>query len=151
MYFSRNIIRTHGVLLTLLLLVVCGSRLAFADQNYSQQVFFENSLSPRSYFYSSGTVSAPSTLTLIDGKVPIETATFISGPNALDLQWQSMPNGGWDAELNLYVWRYRTVEFPGSPLFLWLYTKDGMRASDLPKIALRSTEDGHSASLSMGD
>src|ERR1700677_7541 len=108
MYFRLSIIRTHGVLLTLLLLVVCGSRLAFADQNYSQQVFFENSLSPGSYFYSSGTVSAPSTLTLVDKRIPIETTTFISGPNALDLRWQSMPKGGWDAELNLYVWRDRT-------------------------------------------
>src|SRR6202453_376692 len=116
MYYRRNLIRTNVDLLTLFFLFVCGSRLAFADQNYSQQVFFENSLSPRSYFYSAGNVSAPSSLTLIDGKVPIETATFISGPNALDLQWQSMPNGGWDAELNLYIWRDRIVDFPGNTL-----------------------------------
>jgi hypothetical protein len=151
MYFRLSIIRTHGVLLTLLLFVVCGSRPVFADQNYSQQVFFENSLSPRSYFYSSGTVSAPSTLTLIDGKVPIETATFISGPNALDLQWQSMPNGGWDAELNLYIWRDRIVDFPGNTLFFWLYTKDVMQAADLPRIALRSMGNGHTATLPVGD
>ena len=59
---------------------------AWADQNYSQQVFFENSLSPATYFYSSGRASAPSTLRLMDGKLPIETSTFVSAPNALELQ-----------------------------------------------------------------
>ena len=33
--------------------------IARADQNYSQQVFFENSLSPGSYFYSQGRVVPP--------------------------------------------------------------------------------------------
>jgi len=145
MYFRLNAMCTPAVLLVFCSLVV------FADQNFSQQVFFENSLSPRNYFYSSGTVSAPSALTLVDGKIPIETATFISGPNALDLQWQSMPNGGWDAELNLYVWRDRTIDFPGNTLFLWLYTKDAMQAADLPRIALRSINNGHTATIPMGD
>jgi exo beta-1,2-glucooligosaccharide sophorohydrolase (non-reducing end) len=151
MYLRLNAIRTHAALFMFFWVAVCGSRLAFADQNYSQQVFFENSLSPRSYFYSSGTTSAPSSLTLVDGKLPIETTTFISGPNALDLQWQSMPNGGWDAELNLYVWRDRTIDFPGNTLFLWLYTKDAMQAADLPRIALRGINNGHTATLPMGD
>ena len=151
MYFSRNIIRTKTVLLLSLWFAICGSSVVFADQNFSQQVIFENSLSPGSYFYSSGNVSAPSTLTLVDKRIPIETTTFISGPNALDLQWQSMPHGGWDAELNLYIWRDRTIDFPGNTLFFWLYTKDAMQAADLPRIALRSTNNGHTASLSMGD
>jgi hypothetical protein len=151
MPLRRNAIRTQTALFVLLLFAVCCSRMAWADQNFSQQVFFENSLSPGSYFYSEGTVSAPSKLTLVDKKIPIETGTFISGPNALDLQWQSMPNGGWDAELDLYLWRDRIVDFPGDTLFLWLYAKDGMQAADLPRIALRGTSDDHTAPLSMGD
>ncbi len=150
MHLSRNTIQTKTAWLLFLLFSAC-SPLAFADQNYSQQVFFETSLSPQSYFYSEGNVSAPSTLTLVDKKIPVETTTFISGPNALDLQWQSMPQGGWDAEFNLYVWRDRTIDFPGNTLFLWLYTKDAMQAGDLPSIALRSTNNGHTATLPMGD
>jgi hypothetical protein len=134
--------------LTLSLLVVAGE--ARADQNYSQQVFFENSPSPISYFYSSGTESAPSALRLIDGKLPVETSEFISGPNALELQWQSMPNGGWDAQINLYTWRNRNVDFPGDSLFLWLYTKDGIRGADLPRIALRDLDGNFTALLSIG-
>src|SRR6266702_936627 len=97
----------------LLLLLLSSSFTVWADQNYSQQVFFENSLSPGSYYYSSGTISPPSALTLIGGKLPVETAEFISGPNALSLQWKSMPDGGWDVELSLYAWRNRHIEFPG--------------------------------------
>src|ERR1700733_3002855 len=149
MQLCRNANPTQAAQLVLLLFAVCCPRMAFADQNFSQQVFFENSLSPGSYFYSEGTASTPSKLTLVDKKIPIETGTFISGPNALDLQWQSMPNGGWDAELDLYVWRDRIIDFPGSTLFLWLYAKGGMQAADLPKIALRVINNGHSATLSI--
>lgn len=123
-----------------LVTILAGVGLApsgWADQNYSQQVFFENSLSPGSYFYSSGRASAPSSLHLIDGRIPIETETFVSGPNALSLQWASSPSGGWSAELNLYEWRNRTVEFPGANLWLWLNAPSGLRAKDLPNLALR--------------
>ena len=113
---------------------------AQADQNYSDQVFFENSLSPENYFYSRGKVSAPSTLELSDGKLPVESETFISGPNALKLQWESAPNGGWSAEVKLYEWRNRAGLFPGSTLFLWLYAAQRIRAADLPRLALRDAE-----------
>jgi exo beta-1,2-glucooligosaccharide sophorohydrolase (non-reducing end) len=124
---------------------------AKADQNYSQQVFFENSLSPGGYYYSSGRVSAPSTLELVDGKLPVETKTFVSGPNALELAWQSAPSGGWTAELDLYEWRNRTLEFPGANLWLWVYAADAIPAADLPKLALRDEYRGFSWPLPVGD
>src|SRR5271170_4181110 len=95
-------------------------------------------------------MSAPSKLELVDRKLPVETSQYISGPNALELQWLSMQNGGWDAEINLYVWRNRIVDFPGDSLFLWLYAKDGIRAADLPRIALRSLAGGFTAQLPIG-
>src|SRR6202007_3181647 len=57
--------------------------------------------------YSSGKVTPPSTLQLIDGKLPVESDTFISGPNALKLQWTSAANGGWSAEVKLHEARKR--------------------------------------------
>ena len=113
---------------------------ARADRNYSQQVFFENSLSPDDYFYSEGHVTAPSALTLHDGKLPTVSDTFLSGPNALKLAWRSEPNGGWTATLKLYAWRNRTVFFPGSTLFLWVYAEGSLRAADLPHLALRDVD-----------
>jgi hypothetical protein len=149
MYSGLNTINIPAHVFALLFLILPGP--AIADQNFSQQVFFENSLSPGSYFYSLGKVSAPSSLTLVNGRIPIETSAFISGPNALDLEWQSMTDGGWDVEVDLYNWRNRNVNFTGDSLFLWLYAKHGIRAEDLPKIALRGLDRDHTAQLSMGD
>ena len=136
---SKQIV--HAFRLQFLLVgALAFTQIAHADQNYSQQMFFENSLSPGSYFYSSGKASAPSTLTLVNGKLPIETDTFISGPNALELQWDSAPQGGWEATLHLYQWRDRFVDFPGQNLYLWLYAPDGIQSKDLPEIVLQDTE-----------
>jgi exo beta-1,2-glucooligosaccharide sophorohydrolase (non-reducing end) len=123
---------------------------AHADQNYSSQVLFDNSLSPGNYFYSSGRATAPSALTLVDGKIPVETKEFISGPNALELQWTSSPNGGWVAELNLYEWRNRTLDFPGNDLWLWFRSDTPLRAQDLPKLVLRDTDHNFTWPLSIG-
>jgi exo beta-1,2-glucooligosaccharide sophorohydrolase (non-reducing end) len=136
---------------TLLFLLLTGGLAmpSLADQNYSQQVFFDNSLSPGNYFYSDGKATAPSSLKLVDGKLPIETSTFISGPNALELQWQSMAAGGWEGELRLYDWRDRYVDFPGKNLFLWFCSKEGLSARYLPKMALRDLDGGFTQPMSI--
>jgi hypothetical protein len=137
--------------LTALLCVLCLPGAASADQNFSQQMFFENSLSPGNYYYSGGKVHGPSTLTLMDQKLPIETAEFISAPNALELQWKSVTDGSWDADIDLYDWRNREVNFQGDSLYLWLYSKEGIAAADLPRIALRDLERGYTWTLPLGD
>jgi hypothetical protein len=140
----------RAFLIALLVWGCCASPAVAADQNYSQQVFFENSLSPDAYYYSSGNVSAPSLLKLVGNKLPVETSTFVSGPNALELEWKSAPEGSWDAEVSLYNWRNRRIDFPGDSLFLWLYAKDGVRATDLPKIALLDLERNFTGQLALG-
>ncbi|HLJ79646.1 MAG TPA: hypothetical protein VKT75_19675, partial [Acidobacteriaceae bacterium] len=141
--------RSPVMLLAVAALLAAGGS-ARADQNYSQQVFFENSFSPASYFYSIGKASQPSTLQLIGGKVPVETSSFVSGPNALELAWKSAPEGGWSAELRLEQWRNRTIEFPGANLWLWLRAPDGIRAQDLPKLALRDVARNFTWPLDIG-
>lgn len=138
-----------ATMLLIFLLIAAAATPALADQNYSQQVFFVNSLSPGDYFYSRGKVSAPSSLQLVGGKLPIETSTFISGPNAIKLQWQSMPKGGWEGELHIYKWRDRYVDFPGKYLFLWFCSKQGIPARDLPKISLRDLDGDFTQPLSI--
>jgi exo beta-1,2-glucooligosaccharide sophorohydrolase (non-reducing end) len=124
--------------------------IARADQNYSQQIFFENSLSPGSYFYSQGRASAPSTLQLIDGKLPVETSQFVSAPNALELEWESKAEGGWSVEVRLYEWRNRAIDFPGNYLWIWACAPDGMRARDLPRLALRDKEGDFTQPIDVG-
>ena len=135
-----------------LFLFISATLHAQDDQHYSQEVFFENSATPDSYFYSIGnTSSAPSTLRLIDGKLPVETAQYVSGPNALELTWRSVANGGWDAELNLYRWRNRDVNWNGEDLYLWLWSAEGISAAELPRIAFIDLENGHTAPLPLSD
>nr|WP_211306281.1 glucoamylase family protein [Fulvimonas soli] len=115
---------------------------AHADQHYSNEVFFDTSLAAGSYPYSEGAITAPSTLALVDGKLPVTTEQYVSGPNALKLAWRSAPNGAWDARINVYRWRNRDTLWAGDTLYLWLWSEEGIAAADLPRIALVATERG---------
>lgn len=141
-------LRTVFAVLCLLLLTACALA---QDHGYASQVFFENSLSPRSYFYSSATVNAPSQLKLVDGHLPVESASFVSGPNALELNYVSAPQGHWDAELRLYVWRNRLVHFNGDSLYLWLCAPEGLRAAALPRLALMDLDSSFTAPIALAD
>lgn len=113
---------------------------AFADTAYYQRVFFDNSLTPDRYYHSTGKASGPSTLRLIEGKLPVENDTFFTGPNSLRLEWKSDPNGGWVAEISLYEFRDRPIYFPGNALAFWCYSPEAIAAADLPRIVLKDKE-----------
>jgi hypothetical protein len=66
-----------------------------AQSEYDRHVFFDHSLTPERYFYSSGLVSRPSSLTLDRGRVPVGTVSFFTPPTALRLEWWSAPKGYW--------------------------------------------------------
>lgn len=128
-----------------------SSHAAHGQSQWQQQEIFDNSISPRSYFYSSGVVSIPSKLDLVDKKLPVDTSTFVSAPNSLKLSWASNPGGGWDAEVTLPAWPDRYIDFRGDTLFLWLYSTSAMPASDLPMICLRDAANGFTGKLKLGD
>lgn len=135
---------------TAALLMLAAAATATA-QSWQQHEFFENSESVRAHFYSAGNVSAPSSLELIDKKLPLETKVFHSGPNALRLAWDSMPNGGWDVELRLQTWPNRAQDFDGDSLFLWIRSQARIAAADLPLICLRDAGNGFSVRLKLGE
>ena len=125
------------------LVFVAGSLLCLqaltlhAQSAYFNRVLFDNSLTPDRYYHSRGKVSAPSTLRLIGDKLPVETSIFRTPPNALRLDWKSMPTGGWEAEMRLYEWRNRDVFFPGDTLYFWCYMPETIRPADFPRIAVK--------------
>ena len=139
--------RSAMAMAALLLITVAT---AAAEGDASQQVVFENSLSPAGYFYSLGSASEPSRLKLVEGHLPVQSVAFISAPNALELSWQSAANGEWDAGVKLYNWRNRRVDFRGDSLYLWLYAPEGMDATALPNISLIDLHGGFTAPLKMG-
>ena len=141
-----------------MLLAVCvllcglpGYGKAHAQSDWTQKVFFENSISPRSYFYSDARVSSPSTLELVGKLLPVDTTNFVSGPNSLKLHWQSASSGGWDASVLLPNWPNRFIDYSGDTLYVWLYSATALRASEMPKIGFRDTSNGFTERLPLGN
>ncbi len=122
--------------------MICSSAIALGNTEYYRHVVFDNSLTPDSYFYSHGTSNGSSFLELKDGRIPVETKTFLTPPNALRLQWQSQPGGGWEAELRVESYRNRFPEFEGHNLYFWCYAPQGIAADDLPMLVLSNRGEG---------
>ena len=124
---------------------------ALGDTRYYEHSFFDNSLMPDAYFYSSGKPSAPSTLELVHGHLPVNTKIFVTPPNALQLSWQSAVNGGWDAEIRVVNFRNRRSQFAGDTLYFWCYSQRGIAAADLPLVRLEDVGRNFSGPLPLGD
>jgi exo beta-1,2-glucooligosaccharide sophorohydrolase (non-reducing end) len=122
---------------------------ALADTDYYRHVFFDNSLAPDSYFFSSGRSSLPSHLGLLDGKLPVETHTYFSPPNALRLEWDSHADGGWVAEIDVVRFRNREIYFHGDTLSFWCFAPEQILPANLPLIGIADTQRGFSVPLQM--
>jgi len=79
--------------------------IAWGNTEYYRHVVFDNSLTPDAYFYSQGSANGSSLLELKDHRLPVEMKTFLTPPNALRLQWQSQPGGGWEGEIRVVGFR----------------------------------------------
>ncbi|HEX6802468.1 MAG TPA: glucoamylase family protein [Terriglobales bacterium] len=122
-------------------LVVCAT-LSRGDTEYYRHTIFDNSLTPDAYFYSSATANGGSSIEQSNSRLPVETKTFLTPPNALRLQWRSEKNGGWEAEVRVIDFRNRYPEFSGSNLYFWCYAPQPVAASDLPMIVLSTAREG---------
>ena len=136
----------------LLAVLLCGVAPAlFGDTQYYEHSFFDNSAMPDAYFYSSGKASAPSTVELVRGHLPVNTKIFITPPNALQVAWQSALNGGWDAEIRVVNFRNRRIQFQGDTLYFWCYSQQGIAAADLPLVRLEDAGRNFSGPLPLGE
>ena len=123
-------------------LVYFSSGAARADTEYYRHVVFDNSLTSDVYFYSAGTSNGPSFLEQTNWRLPVETKTFLTPPNALRLQWQSQPGGAWEAELRVVNFRNRFPEFSGRNLYFWCFAPQQIAAADLPSLVLSNSREG---------
>ncbi|MGC2719602.1 MAG: glucoamylase family protein [Candidatus Acidiferrales bacterium] len=126
------------------LVLLCLATSVWADTHYYKHVFFDNSLTPDNYFYSSGSQTLPSTLVLLNDRLPIEHDTVHTPPNALRIEWNSKPGGNWVAEVHVKKFRNREHEFQGDTLTFWLYSPVALPASALPLVRIADTDDGFS-------
>jgi len=133
----------------LLLILLCAAATAAADTSYYQHTFFDNSLTRDAYFYSSGKVSAPSTLQLRNGKLPIDTKVSFTPPNALRLEWKSAEGGGWDARIDVMRFRNRDIHLVGSNLYFWCYSAEGIPVAALPVLRVSDANSEFSGPLKL--
>jgi exo beta-1,2-glucooligosaccharide sophorohydrolase (non-reducing end) len=131
------------------LLVLLFSAQAVGAVDYYSHVVFDNSVTPDSYYYSGGTVVAPSILQLHAGMLPVETKIFVSPPNALRLEWQSAPHGSWYGEVRVVDIRNRQLDFRGDALYFWCFAPKAIPAADLPLIQLADSEHGFSVAVGL--
>jgi hypothetical protein len=137
-------------LLLLLISVVASVSEAVAEPDYYSHVVFDNSVTSDFYYYSGGRAVYPSIIQLQSGQVPVESKIFYTPPNALRLQWTSVANGSWDAEVRVQDIRNRRRNFLGDTLYLWCYSPQEIPADDLPLIQLEDEAHEFTAPMRLG-
>lgn len=136
------------VLTQLFCLLLCSP--ASGNTEYYRHTIFDNSLEPDAYYYSDGRASAPSTLQLEHGRLPVSRDLSFTPPNALRLTWRSAPNGGWEASIRAMNFRNREMKFDGDTLYFWCYSAAEVAGDDLPLVRLADANQNFSAALSLG-
>ncbi|MBS1814171.1 MAG: hypothetical protein JSS87_04785 [Acidobacteria bacterium] len=126
--------------------VLCAQN---AMETYARSVFFDNSSSAKSNFYSRVKSVSPSSIDGIAGHLPLEKTNFVSAPNSLRLHWISKPNGAWTVELQPSSWPNRGNTFSGTHLSFWIYAAEAMGRSSLPQITLRDGNGGFTLPLKL--
>lgn len=137
--------RSRAFSAILLLLTLLGHHHAAdaqTDTDYYRHIIFDNSLTPDRYFYSWGSATGGSLIKEEEGRLPVETKTFLTPPNALRIEWQSKPGGGWEAEVRVVNFRYRFPEFLGSNLYFWCFSQEPIASADLPQVMVSTTREG---------
>lgn len=126
-----------------LLTAILGSLSAAAQtSDYYRHIVFDNSLTPDQYFYSIARASEPSLLEAKNDRLPVDTTTFLTPPNAIRLTWESKTGGGWVAQIQSVDIRNRLPGMAGHNLYFWLYAPEAIAAADLPKIVLSNAREG---------
>lgn len=129
--------------------LLAAGTLALAQGDPVNHVVFTNSTTADSDFDSGGQAVAPSTLAAPDGRLPVDTRTFLSPPNALRLEWRSAVGGSWDAEVRPTSVDNRPSNFLGTTLSFWLYAPQAIAAADLPQMQLTDHAYGFTAPLAL--
>ena len=125
-----------------LLFTLAFAPVLHAQSTYYRHAFFDNSQEGDFYWNSTAQAAAPSTLELQHRKLPVETRWYLSPPNAIRLQWQSLRGGGWDAEIHLVNFPNRWPELSGQNLYFWVYSPTAIAAADLPEFLLSDAREG---------
>src|SRR5690606_17088227 len=117
---------------------------------YDRHVLFDNSDAPAGgYAASSGWAIGPSTLELVDGKLPVETAYFASPPNALRLSWLFAPGGDWQATIEITRRYARPIRCEGNARTLRVCADTEITAASSPRLFLKDAGDNATPAITL--
>lgn len=134
----------------MILIAALPKTFAAATDYYNHNVF-DNSVTSDYYYYSGGRSIFPSTLQLQSGQIPVDTKIFYTPPNALRLEWRSVPGGSWDAEVRVQDIRNRRLNFIGDTLYIWCYSPQAIPAADLPLVQLEDESHDFTIPIKLGN
>ncbi len=146
---SRLITKCLAVLLGLASAAALPAANKGTPSFYDRHVLFDNSRSVGGHGASEGWQVAPSALALVDGTVPIETARFVSPPNALRLAWTSAPGGAWEATVGITRRYARPFRFEGGALTFWCYADSEITEANAPRIYLTDANDDRTPAVTL--
>lgn len=104
-------------------------------QIYDRHVVFDNARASGPYHFSLASKVGQSQLEFTDARMPVDTDHFHSPPNSLRLKWTSVYQGDWRVSLDVQHY-FRTNDFQGSRLTLWVYAEDAIGADASPGLIL---------------
>lgn len=110
----------------------------FAQDDALNHVIFASSITADNDFYTDANSVAPSSIVAVDGRLPVETSTFLSSPHSLRIQWESLQGGSWGAEVRAISYNNLPANFRGSTLSFWYCAPEPLTQADSPTGALAS-------------
>jgi len=142
----RIIARMSGQLCRQTVVLLAAMMFLFASlaegSDYYRHVIFDNSLTSDWYFSSQVQSTEPSFIEQNEHRLPVETKTFVTPPNALRMTWQSERGGGWIAQIHVMDIRNRLPGFVGTNLYFSIFSPEPIAAANLPKIVLSNSREG---------
>jgi len=103
-------------------------------------VFFENSLIPDSWYYSSVKAYGGSQVNNLNGRLPVTDEEYLTGPNALLLQTTDATEGEWEVSLTFPDWRGKDRLNESKMLSLYVKAGENAAMDDFPYIALGESD-----------
>lgn len=113
--------------------------------------FFDNSLTPKDYFYSVAEYSSPSWVKNSGGKLPISTEKFFTAGNSLELTYLSEKGGEWSSEVLYHQIRGNNFFVDSEVLSFNVNFQKDMPKNALPKVAIRMADGTISKSVAIAD
>ena len=129
-----------------ILLSVALASAPAAAQLYDRHVVFDNARAPGPYHFSLASNIGPSEFEIVNGDIPVDTHVFHTPPNSLRLKWTSRYGGDWRVSIDVEKY-FRTNDFEGHQLSLWVYAEEEIGPDASPGLILTDNKGNNTPTM----